>query len=148
MRSRVSLAMCPLSLHFAEKSRIWRATPMIIPGQITPTSPKKLGWKRQRKLTSRTSLMPKQNHYTQQTNMVFKKREWRKTYILTTDWNAHNQKMKVWLTWDLTPSCIYVLPSLRVEASDWRVPDTRPDPIIFGNTRSIPDFLAVQPTAQ
>ena len=25
--------------------------------------------------------------------------------------------------------------------SDWRVPDTRPDPIIFGRTRSIPDFF-------
>ena len=26
--------------------------------------------------------------------------------------------------------------------SDWRVPDTRPDQIIFGNTQSIPDFFS------
>ena len=25
--------------------------------------------------------------------------------------------------------------------SAWRVPDTRPDPIIFGNTQSVPDFF-------
>ena len=31
MRSQVSLAMCPRCLHFAEKSRIWRAPQMIIP---------------------------------------------------------------------------------------------------------------------
>ena len=32
--------------------------------------------------------------------------------------------------------------SRRSPVSDWRVPDTRPDPIIFGNTRSIPDLFS------
>ena len=46
MRSGVSLAMCPPSLHFAQKSHIWRATPMIIPDQITPRPrPQKIGRK-------------------------------------------------------------------------------------------------------
>ena len=63
MRSRVSLAMCPLSLHFVEKSGIWRATPMIISDQITRTRPKKIGMKKTNKLRSHTSFISKLSPY-------------------------------------------------------------------------------------